>query len=129
MTDRDRRQALDAVAEALRPLHKSLLDVVRLEYERAHGRVAGPGALFDLVTRDPFFAWLRPMSGLMAHIDELLDDDEPLPPSHLGELRVRVEALVTEGDHPFSVRYLAILQSEPEVVMAHAQLRRALDRL
>jgi hypothetical protein len=129
MTDQDRRQALDGVAEALRPLHKSLLDVVRVEYERANGRVAGAGALFDLVTRDPFFAWLRPMSGLMAHIDELLDEKEPLPPGQLTSLRGRVEALVTEGDHPFAARYLQILQSEPAVVMAHAQLRRALDRL
>src|SRR5258706_11623383 len=129
MNDRDPRPALDEVAEALRPLHKSLLDVVRLEYEREHGRIAHTGALFDLVTRDPFFAWLRPMSGLMAHIDELLDEPEPLPPARVRSLRARVEALVTEGDHPFAVRYLEILQSEPDVVMAHAQLRRALDRL
>ena len=127
MNDPERRQALDAVAEALRPLHKSLLDVVRNSYEREHGRIAGPGVLFDLVTRDPAFAWLRPMSGLMAQIDELLDDKEPLPP--LAEIRGQVEALITEGDHPFSVRYLAILQNEPEVVLAHAHLRRALDKL
>ena len=125
----DRRAPLSAVAQALLPLHKSLLDVTRADYEREHGRVPGPGMLFQLVVRDPFFAWLRPMSGLMALIDEILDDEEQFARAREADLRERVEVLIVEGSHPFAVKYLEILQVEPEVVLHHAALRKALSQL
>ena len=121
-----KRAALGAVAAALRPLHKSLIDVTTVAYERTHGKVGGPSALFHLLVHDPHFAWLRPMSGLMADIDAILDEEGPIEHA---EIRTRVEMLITEGDHHFAVRYLEILQEEPDVVMAHAALRRALANL
>jgi hypothetical protein len=124
---RDPRAALGAVAQALRPLHKSLIDVTVISYEKERGRIPGPGALFQLVVHDPYFAWLRPMSGLMAQIDEALDESEkPVDSAHF---RSRIEDLITEGGHHFSRRYLEVLQNEPEVVMNHAALRRALGNL
>jgi hypothetical protein len=127
--DADRRVALAAVAETLRPLHKVLIEVTQVAFEREHGKVGGPAALFQLLVHDPHFAWLRPLSGLMADLDELLDEEERIDPARAGEVRVRVEALITEGAHEFSVRYLEVLQAEPDVVMAHAALRRALSNL
>jgi len=127
--DNDRRSPLADVAQALIPLHKSLIDVTRAEYERDHGRVPGPGMLFQLLVQDPFFAWLRPMSGLMAQIDEILDDEEKFASAREGELRERVEVLIVEGSHPFAARYLEILQVEPDVVLHHAALRKALALL
>jgi hypothetical protein len=124
-----KRAALAAVATALRPLHKSLIDVTTVAYERTHPKVGGPSALFQLLVHDPYFAWLRPMSGLMADIDEVLDEEEAIEQPQLAELRGRVEQLITAGDHPFAPRYLEILQEEPDVVMAHAALRRALANL
>jgi hypothetical protein len=125
----DRRAPLSSIAQALVPLHKSLIDVTRAQYEREHGRVPGPGILFQLLVQDPFFAWLRPMSGLMAEIDETLDDQEKFKSATADDLRRRVEALIVEGSHPFAAKYLEILQSEPEVVLHHAALRRALSQL
>jgi hypothetical protein len=122
----DKRAALSEVAAALRPLHKALIDVTTVAWERTHGRVSGPGALFQLLVHEPFFAWLRPMSGLMADIDERLDEEGAVTTDGI---RPRVEALISEGSHPFAVRYLEILQEEPDVVMAHAALRRALANL
>ncbi len=122
----DQRAALDAVAAALRPLHKALVDVTTVAWERTHGRGPGPAALFQLLIREPFFAWLRPMSGLMADLDALLDEEGPIEGNGV---RLRIEALITEGEHHFAVRYLEILQNEPDVVMAHAALRRALAKL
>jgi hypothetical protein len=122
----DQRAALEAVAAALRPLHKALVDVTTVAWEREHGRVPGPAALFHLLIQEPFFAWLRPMSGLMAELDELLDEEGPVGAAGM---RARVEALITENGHHFAARYLEILQQEPDVVMAHAALRRALAQL
>ena len=134
MTDAEVRQRLDEVTHALRPLHKALVDLVRVDYEKQHGRVAGPVRLFQLLTTDPFFAWLHPMSALMAEIDELYDQKEPIAPDAVKAVRATLESLVgNRGQEPspdsFVSRYLEILQNHPEVVMAHSKLRRALDRL
>ena len=133
-TDEDLRKKLDAVSHALRPVHKALVDLTSADYERRHGRIGGPVRLFQLLTQDPFFDWLHPMSALMAEIDELYDQKEPLDPAEVDAVRGAVEALVGDrGQEPspdsFVSRYLEILQNHPEVVMVHAKLRRALDQL
>jgi hypothetical protein len=133
--DAEIRKRLDEVTHALRPLHKLLVDLVRIEYEKKHGRpVGGPVQLFQLLTQDPFFLWLHPMSALMAKIDELYDQKEPVEPDAVAAVRTTLESLVGDrGQEPspdsFVSRYLEILQDSPDVVMAHARLRKALDRL
>jgi hypothetical protein len=130
----DRRRRLDQLSHSLRPLHKSLLDVVQAEYERGHGPVGGPLKLYQLVTSDPFFAWLHPMSALMAEIDELVDQEEPIGLEAAAAIRAALENLVGDrGQSPvagsFVARYLAVLQSEPKVVLLHAQMRKRLDEI
>jgi hypothetical protein len=132
--DAERRARLDELSHTLRPLHKLLVDVVQAEYERANGPIGGPVRLFQLLTGDEFFLWLHPMSALMAEIDELSDAKEPVEPEAVKALRTTLEALVGDGGRvpapgTFVARYLDILQSDPRVVMAHARMRRVLDRL
>jgi hypothetical protein len=73
------------------------------------------------------------MSALMAEIDELYDSKEPIAPEAVAAVRGTLESLIGHQGPPppdsFVARYLAILQDEPEVVMQHAKLRHALDRL
>jgi len=133
--DAEIRRRLDALTHALRPLHKALVDIVRHDYEKRQGRpVAGPVQLFQLLTQDPFFLWLHPMSALMAEIDELYDQKEPIELDAVTAVRTTLESLVgNRGQDPspdsFVSRYLEILQNDPDVVMEHARLRKALDRL
>ena len=135
MDDQEIRKRLDEVSHALRPLHKALVDLVQADYEKRQGRpVGGPVQLFQLLTQDPFFLWLHPMSALMAEIDELYDQKEPVAMDAVVAVRTTLESLVgNRGQEPspdsFVSRYLEILQNDPDVVMAHARVRRALDRL
>ena len=135
MDDQEIRKRLDEVSHALRPLHKALVDLVQADYEKRQGRpVGGPVQLFQLLTQDPFFLWLHPMSALMAEIDELYDQKEPIAPDAVAGVRATLESLIADrGQEPspdsFVSRYLEILQNEPDVVMEHARVRRALDRL
>ena len=133
--DAEIRRRLDAVTHALRPLHKALVDLVRADYEKRQGRpVGGPVQLFQLLTRDPFFLWLHPMSALMAEIDERYDQKEPIDLDAVVVVRTTLESLVgNRGQEPspdsFVSRYLEILQNEPDVVMLHARVRKTLDQL
>lgn len=135
MDDAEIRRRLDEITHALRALHKALVDLVRADYEKRQGApVGGPVQLFQLLTRDPFFLWLHPMSALMAEIDELYDQKEPIAPEAVAAVRTTLESLVGDrGQDPspdsFVSRYLEILQSSPDVVMLHARVRKALDRL
>ena len=91
MSGHDRTGAhLDNLSRALLRLHKALLDDERVSYERVHGRIPSNGAFLQLVLGDAWFAWLRPLSQLMAKLDELGEESiqtaRILPPlSHRSE--------------------------------------------
>lgn len=117
--------AARALARALLAVHKELLDRARADYERANGRQT-PAQLWNLLIGDPFFAWLRPLSGAVAQLDELVatETDRARYRSLLGDLR----HMLLSGDpsDPFAAPYSRSLQI-PEVIAAHAAARRALE--
>ena len=51
-------------------VHRALLTIERVRYEKVHGRVANNSAFLQLVIADPWFEWLRPMALLVLLIDE-----------------------------------------------------------
>jgi hypothetical protein len=109
-------------------LHKTLLDAERVRYEREHGRVAGPFQLLHLVTNDPAFAWLRPLSALIVEFDERMDGDEPLTAAAARVLRDEARVLTTpnEGGDQAQRNYHWALQESPEALMAHGRVMRLL---
>lgn len=72
------RSQLNALASALRHFHSALLDVAKSEYEFREGHIEGPFALYSLVMNHESFQWLRPLSGLMATLDEVTDSKTEL---------------------------------------------------
>lgn len=122
------RERLERTRRGLLRLHAALLEEERIRYEREHGRVEGSGTLLLLVIHDPWFAWLRPVSELIVHIDELLDGDEPITPSLAETLLSRTRDLVQpdEAGTEFQQRYHRLLQS-PAVALAHAGARSLLS--
>jgi hypothetical protein len=118
------RQPLLEFRHALLDLHKTLIDSERAVYETDVGRVQSPHHFFQLLTTDPWFAWLRPISHLIVMIDEVLDGREPLTNNNIDAVMMESVFLLVpakrEGE--FSARYLAALQRDPAVVLAHAQV-------
>ena len=93
------------------------------------GAVGSPLELLQLVTNHPHFAWLQKLSGLMAQMDERLDEPEPIAVADALVFRRAVEALIgpsEEGDMAFRAKYNALLHDAPEVVMAHGAVRKLL---
>jgi hypothetical protein len=81
------------------------------------------------VLGDEAFMWLRPLSRLIADIDELAARDVAPKDVEVGEIGGRVAALVAASDDPdaFGSRYVALLASEPRVAMHHGDLRAAVE--
>jgi hypothetical protein len=115
-------------AAALREVHRALVQAVRKAYEREVGPAGGPGQMLRLLTEDPYFAWLHPMSELIVDLDSLLTQ-ELLPPGTVAGVRQEIDRLTQAGGSPFWDNYAPLLQSAPDVVMAHGRLRRALNAL
>jgi hypothetical protein len=111
-------------------LHKALLDSERLTYERIHGRIESPGEFFQLVVGDPWFEWLRRLSELVVQIDEMLDSDEAataIDAAHMID-QARMLLKPSEDGSGFGKRYYDALQRDPDVVLAHAAVKKLLRK-
>jgi hypothetical protein len=103
MTDAAVRSKLTALVPALRHFHSALLDFAQGEYEFLHGPVKGPYALYSLVMNDPSFQWLRPLSGIMATLDEVLDaKGAALSEQNVADVRGALGLLFSETDTRFA---------------------------
>ena len=118
------RQPLLELHGALLKLHKALLDSERVVYEKNIGPIQSPNHFFQLLTSDPWFAWLRPISQLIVAIDETLDAKEPLASADVDAVMNQSVFLLVPANsgNEFGERYVAALQRDPRVVLAHAQV-------
>ncbi len=117
----DRERLRELSARLLR-LHKLLLDRERRAYEDLHGAVAS-GDLLRLLLQDEQFAWLRPLSTMIAQMDDLADTDEPIAQGDAQRAYGEAYRLLKSGDRgAFQDRYRRALQESPDIVMAHAHV-------
>jgi hypothetical protein len=124
-SDRDRaRQRLEELRLALLGLHKALVDSERVSYEKTVGQIPSPNHFLQLLTRDPWFAWLQPFSQLIVTMDEAVEAKEPLTMAGVDALKNQTRRLLvaTENGEGFSGHYFAALQRDPDVVLAHAKV-------
>ena len=122
----------EALSKTLRELHRVLLHVARGNYERDHGPISNPAHFLQLLTGDEYFAWLRPLSALTADIDHIGSLDADSRNEVAKAVRSAVEGLIAPAGQStaeaFGANYLPLLAHEPEVVIAHAQVRQAARR-
>jgi hypothetical protein len=118
------RQRLTELRHALLKLHKALVDSEKVGYEKTMGQIKSPNHFLQLLTRDPWFAWLQPFSQFIVAIDEALDAAEPLTVAKVDALVRQSDLLlaVSENSEGFSGHYFQALQRDPDVVLAHAEV-------
>ena len=119
-------QTIEAVSAKLLDLHRELIEVERHAYERVHGRLS-PAELLDNLIHHPQFAWLRPLSTLIAEADVAAEADDP---EERDAWLAAVRALLTPDPEgaDFQRRYAERLQESPGVVVAHAAVLGVLGR-
>ena len=124
------RAQLSGVRESLLQLHKALVESERASYEQTMGPVLSANHLLKLLTDDPWFAWLHPLSLLIVSIDETLDESNTVNVRAANRLlRNTRELLVAseEGDG-FSAHYYIALQRDADVIMAHSDTTKLLPK-
>jgi hypothetical protein len=117
--------SLPGAIEAALALHRSLIDATKIEYELRHGPIPNPYALFALVSQDPFFQWLQPMTRLLVELEELRDRVPPPTAEETAAALRRLRALVDEGS-PLHAKLSAARTLHPPAASIHASLLKLL---
>jgi hypothetical protein len=114
---------LTKVRDALLDLHKALVDSERVSFEQTIGPIQSPNQFLQLLTRDPWFAWLQPLSQLLVAMDEALDGEEPLTSAGAEAMvnQARLLLVASEDGEGFPRHYFDALQRDPDVILAHAK--------
>jgi hypothetical protein len=121
------REALRDVSKLLLPLHRALIDIAKEDYAFAVAPVK-PAQLLQLLTDDPFFEWLKPVTSLIVDIDEMARTDfEAADVASIADRVDRLFGAAAEGT--FSAQYIPMLQRSVDVAIGHAALRKAAARL
>jgi hypothetical protein len=125
---------LDAVAKALRSLHRTLAERARRDAETERQTVIMPGEWLQRLAGDAQFAWLRSLSELMVDLDVFLEADPAPADDDLAAIRAEIERLIAPSAVPgieseFARHYWRYVHDEPRVAIAHGEVRQALDRL
>lgn len=119
------------LATALRELHRALLDRARRDYESEHGVPVNASRLLQLLAHDPYFDWLRSLSELMVDIDMVREAEPALMAELTTAVRPAVEHLISapkvvEKSDAFAEHYWRYVRDDPQVAMAHAEIKRAI---
>jgi hypothetical protein len=127
---REIQQRLQVLRDSLLRLHKTLVDSERIEYEKTIGKIQSPNHFLKLLVSDPWFTWLSPLPQLIVSMDEALEEREPLTNAMVVALEKQTNNMLvaSETGAGFSGHYFEVLQRDPDVVLAHAEvvkLRRA----
>jgi hypothetical protein len=79
-----------------------------------------------LLVHEPAFAWLRPLSELMADLDGMLDEAEPLSDEEGGAVRGEIEHLLSPAAGELAARAVALVAVDPEIAIPYARVRQLL---
>ena len=112
----------DSLHRALLALHKAVLAAEREHLERVHGSLSS--AAFLQIVSDPVrYGWLQPLSRLILAFEE---GEEKRAPEDELRAQARDLLLPPQQKTPFGRRYLSLMQREPALVLAHAELAKLL---
>ncbi|MBS2026273.1 MAG: hypothetical protein JST54_00090 [Deltaproteobacteria bacterium] len=115
------------LTHALRELHRELLASTERGHAKLFGAKRSPYERLALYQDDPLFAWLKPLTGAVAELDDALDHVEE--PARLEAALQAVTRLLWGQDPAFGPLYTQALQGSPEVAVAHGAASRELRAL
>ena len=119
------KTGLGDLSRALQELHRHLL-----MYQADESFFTGsPLELYEVATRDPAFAWLKPLQQAIVDLDMRRNDETPLSKTEARAFSKKLERFIAAKSGPFRDKLNAVFQSHPEAVWAGGAARKALADL
>ncbi len=121
------RETIGALSTQMAKIHKMLLESELGDIELRQGRQLNPLEKLNILLNAPELAWLRPMSQLMAFVDEIYFQKEPITGEQMLAAKKGIDDLmITHTNEVFSAKYREMLGSLPDLIFEHGHLREAL---
>ena len=121
------------LSTALQSLHRDLLMMEAKLLEGETGRKLTPYELLHASLNDPNLAWLRQISSLIVTIDTTIDEATNLGATEAVQIANAVLTLFEKPpaliDTDFWTKYAKYLNSNPDVIMKHAQVKSLVGNL
>lgn len=120
----DKRTYLGGVSAALAKVHKLLLENEIEFIEMKNGIRLNANDRLNVLLNSAEVAWLRDMSQLMAFVDEVYFQKEPIEDDQVRTIKKRVEDLIlNQSDTEFSRKYRQLLAQVPDLMFEHGSLK------
>ena len=121
----DLKTGLGDLSKALQELHRHLL----MSQADQSFFTGSPLELYEVASRDPAFAWLKPLQQVIVDLDTRRADDTPLSAEEARVLTDEVQGYIAAKSGPFRDTLNTVFQSYPEAVWAVGAARKALAAL
>lgn len=121
------RETLGGLSAQMAKIHKMLLESEIGNIELRQNRQLNPLEKLNILLNAPELAWLRPMSQLMAFVDEIYFQKESITGEQMTAAKKGVDDLMIQHTNEiFSARYRELLGTLPDLIFEHGHLRAAL---
>lgn len=124
----DFRKELNLISRLLIKLHKELIERQFQKYEKAQGRIEQSGTKLDLLLNHQSFQWLRPLSALIANIDDLTAEkkfNEVVAKETLKNVEI---LLFSDQTKNFAQDYNPYDPDFPALILLHQEIKQLLQK-
>ena len=118
---------LQALRSTLQEMHRYLLAIAKKSAEEKLGKVLAPGDWFQHLISDPQYAWLKPLTTLVADLDAL-SEHKNIVDRDLSILRHAIDDLFFNDNdelQSFNHHYRQVFINNHELMVSHGRLKEA----
>ena len=124
------RENLKLASMAMARVHKMLIESEIEKHEKINQVTLNPAARLQALLTAPEFAWLRPLSQLMAAVDEVYFQKEAIKSEQMTLLKKEIEELLLQpAINEFSTKYRTLVGVVPDLIIQHGHLKQAVKQM
>lgn len=124
------KDLIKTLSTSLARIHRMLLENEIEQLEKERGMTFNPAGRLQLLLNDPNLDWLRVMSQLIAFVDEILFQKEPVTDEQMAAIRVGIDDLIiTQKNSQFAEKYRVLCGQIPDLILEHGHLRSAFKQI
>jgi hypothetical protein len=124
------REKLGEISSVMTKIHKMLMEDEMEARELANNKQIPPAERLNALLNDPTLSWLRAMSQLMAYVDEVYFQKEPILDRQMIDVEEKVQNLFgLQNESEFTYRYKSRLGVIPNLMIEHGNLRLVLRKV
>ncbi|KYG66435.1 hypothetical protein AZI86_05145 [Bdellovibrio bacteriovorus] len=106
----------------LRNVHQRFLELERRQAEQDLERRLTSFDFLLYLTQDYRYAWLQPLSALIAEMDAFVDETEVVSAEDFERLHLQIRNLLGKKGTRLAGRFTEHLEKDPELVLAYGSL-------